>query len=780
LHNVLNSESHFNGKKMEHRLTILFDNFLERLPNYDKSHELKVIRLPKFLIMKSITTALLLLCSLPCLFAQTNVVTYAGNEGKETFYDVLQITDGTFVVSGYADNLDWISSTTPRIELTYNTLIPNALGSNRYGFLLHLSNDLQTILQVVHFPKGAVEDIRFIKTNTQPYTPTGDLYISCNTADTDANNGGYVLAKLDHNFINGIPSSLVWVYPVWAKSYAKESHPWDVTNDGRLYFITGQSHAYDWSAVYCLSASGQRTIVENWRTHWLTNGSEWKGTPASANPTGSIDSVTHSGIVLKIWGRCELRSWTDAEYNAFLPDGNGSTKKGTWPADFLFNGPCDPSSPTANSPGYNGYGTASCCPVWGGSSIVVDKRNNHLYIGMNMKSTIAASGSPDFEPAVIAMNATGQLQWWSRLYHEITPDGDTVVSSPDQYVDALAIDYTHNQLVVVARAHGNNVENLWEGNTIQSNTGASGFQNRFTGTNGNIHQSWLGKLTLEDGTLMHATYVAELSEGTAALGAPHPDPNLDGWPNPNSGWPDVNTTRTAKNNLKISSSGDVCVLGIGRRTITTANAYQKMVKPYYGGKSCWNSFVRVYDAPLHTLRYSSLVVGVWDTLTQAGGDNTELFGLIKTARGVVSVGRQKADASGTPVGNALPVIGVTPWGQPTPQNESAILVYYQADNLYNSADSIPVISGTTTQLQPTGLSLYPNPATNNVTLRFDDPDLSDRTWQYTLTNQLGQVQQQGIIRQNILDLTNTQTGIYVLQVFDNQYVFSQKIQVIHR
>ena len=52
---------------------------------------------------------LLLFCG-TISFAQTNIVTYTGNAGKVTFYDVMQISDGTFIVSGYADNLDWIPS----------------------------------------------------------------------------------------------------------------------------------------------------------------------------------------------------------------------------------------------------------------------------------------------------------------------------------------------------------------------------------------------------------------------------------------------------------------------------------------------------------------------------------------------------------------------------------------------------------------------------------------------------------------------------------------------
>ena len=99
--------------------------------------------------------------------AQSNVVMYAGNSGKECFYDVLQLSNGTFLVSGYAQNLNWISPSTPQTTLGTNG-IHNGLGSNQYGFILQLSPDLQTILHVVKFPQGSVEDIRFLKTTNLP------------------------------------------------------------------------------------------------------------------------------------------------------------------------------------------------------------------------------------------------------------------------------------------------------------------------------------------------------------------------------------------------------------------------------------------------------------------------------------------------------------------------------------------------------------------------------------------------------------------------------------
>ena len=154
--------------------------------------------------------------------AQFNLVTYAGNEGKETFYDAVQISDGTFLVCGYAENLDWVDASVPRTELALSGNIPNGLGTDRYGFILQLSSDLSQLMQVVHFPQGAVEDVRFMKFSSLPYQTTGNLFISCNTSDTSDNDGGYILAKLNGNFIDQVPNTLVWHRVVWAMGYAKE------------------------------------------------------------------------------------------------------------------------------------------------------------------------------------------------------------------------------------------------------------------------------------------------------------------------------------------------------------------------------------------------------------------------------------------------------------------------------------------------------------------------------------------------------------------------------
>lgn len=701
--------------------------------------------------------------------AQNDMMTYVGGTGNETLNDVHQLSDGTFLACGGSDDLDWLPPGTPMQTIGYQGSIPNSLGTGRFGFMLHLDESLTSILRVVHFAEGAVEDIRFMKFTSEPRAQTGQLYISCNTADTYANDGGYIIARLNGNFVDAVPTGLDWFRVVWAESYAKEAHPWDVTADGEVYYVSGAAHGYDWSAMYRLNANGQRMVVPDWRTHWLSSGAEWRGTPASANPNGGLAALSHSGIVFKITGRCELRSWTQQEYDVLLPDGNGGLRKGTWPADVLFSGPCDPAAPSANSPGYTGYSPEACCPVWGASSVVVDRRNGNMYLGMNFKSYFNPDETPDFEPAVIAFSPTGQLRWWSRLYHEITPDGDTVGSIPDQYVDALAIDYLHDMLVVGGRTHGNNTENFWEGNTIAAEPGAYGFQNRFTGTNGNIHESWLGRLNLTDGTLRASTYVAELAEGTGGLGTPHPHPNLDGWPDPNTGWPDLNTTRMAKNALDVTADGSVLLAALGRRTITTADAYQTNVNPYFGGAGCWNSFVRVYDAPLHVPLYSSLIVGEWDTLTQAGGGNTDIFGVHKTAYGVVCVGRHNADANGAPLGNAIPTANVPGWGQTAPSGQSAVLAYLRPSGLFN-ADDGPLLTGL--QNQMTGnIRVFPNPSKGSF--RVMTPHAEN--FQFELFDMMGRPVMTGNGSSGNMLTMDVPSGIYLLRVQTPDGVYAHRI-----
>jgi hypothetical protein len=225
------------------------------------------------------------------------------------------------------------------------------------------------------------------------------------------------------------------------------------------------------------------------------------------------------------------------------------------------------------------------------------------------------------------------LRWWNRLYEETTSN-----SSPDQYVDALAIDHTNGRLIVLARAHGNNVVNLWSGNNIAANPDARGFQNRFTGNSGNIHISWLGAFDLSSGNLLNATYIAEYPNSTRGLGNPHPDPKLSHWPNPNGGWPNVNTTR-CRNQISVGIDGSVGVVCTGRRPITTSDAYQPMYT-FEQGESKWSDFARVYTPDLASVRYSTLLTNPWDGSDPNGPNAVSLQGMLVELDAITVAGFQ--------------------------------------------------------------------------------------------------------------------------------------------
>ena len=659
---------------------------------------------------KKIGFIFLLILSFVSISAQNQMVTYAGGSESETFNDVLQLSNGNFIVVGVADNLNWIASGIPVITFT-NPGINNPTSTSKIPFLLEFNSTFQNIIKVYRLPVGAAEDFRFIKTSNISGALTGSVFVSGNTSQ------GYFIGKLDGNFVNANPTGFAWVKNINATAggYAKDNQPWDVGSDGKVVYVMGESHGYNWSAVQRLNAAGNDEVVNNWRIHWKSSGGEFYG-KASDYPSG-VSNLLYSAIVFKRDAtRCELRSTNQADYDLWQPDGNGGTKKGKWPLDVLFNGPCNPGQSSGNSgsgPGYTGYSPASIF-TYGPSSIAIDKRNNYIYIGFNAKSVLPG-GEPDFEPAVMGMNNQGELLWWNRLYHEKRADGSLQVSSPDQYIDALAIDYSLPQisgnLVVGARCHGNNTENFWEGNTIAATPSASGFQNNFTGNNGNIHISWIGKLSLTSGTLKHSTYMAEYADNATNLGTAHADPNLDGWANPNGGWPNVNTTKMRPNTLKVTADGSVIVLAKGRRTITTANAWQKMLKPSQGASS-WNSFVRVYASDLSKPLYSSLIVGQWDPGTGSGGDNVQLFGAYKTAEGIIVVGKH----FGT--GGEMPVTNVPVWGTNNYNGGSAVLAYLKANNIVNPNDSYDTQLGTS--FLPNTLDqeilLFPNPVENILTV----------------------------------------------------------------
>ncbi|HEX5752847.1 MAG TPA: hypothetical protein VFZ09_41975 [Archangium sp.] len=606
------------------------------------------------------------------------VVTYAGNDGLERFESALVLSDGTVLVAGGATSLDWVPPGVPRTQLSAAT-IQSVSGAN-IGFILHLSADLRSILRVVHFPQGSVRNIQRLRATGAPGQPTGDLYLSgIRDVPADVQQEGYFIARLDHNFVTAPPTAVRWTYdvkcpPRQASGYTGESEykhlqPWDVGGDGKVVYALGAEYDFKWAALERLTADGKQDLVPEWTAHWTAAGAEFDG--LAADYTGG-EPLVRSAIVMKAGRKGSLRSTTQADFDVRLPDGNGRTdRKGRFPDDYYFTGPCTAASCSGTGPGYTGY-RLSDKPTQRVGSIAIDRRNNHLYFGYSTQSRLP-DGNPDFEPAVVAMEPGGRLRWWSRLYHEQLENNGALVktSSPDQYVDHVAIDYAANRLVVLARAHGNNVINFWSGNKVASHPGATSFHHQFTGTSGNIHISWLAKLAQADGTLAAASWVAEYSDG-ATLGTPYAEPLHDGWGSHNAGWPDLNTTRVSA--LEVDARGAVYLAALGRRTVTTSNAYMKMYKPSQG-RSAWNHFVRVFEPDLKALRYSSLLRGPWDPAVDGGGENVLLEGVFPVRDGVLVTGWHTRDSAGVPLGAPLPVAEVPAWGSSTPAGESAVLAH---------------------------------------------------------------------------------------------------------
>ena len=591
------------------------------------------------------------------------VVAYAGATGTDEFKDVFELSDGTLLIAGTSENLDWI--TAPQTLLP-PLGIPNR-ATGRTAFLLRLSADLQTPLGVWHLPPGQALDIRWIKTTAKPGSPTGALYIS---GRCDATSGDYFIARLDQNFLSTPPTGFSWVK--LAKSSAAYGdnlglQTWDVGGDGRLAYLDETGGTV---RVLFLDATGAPLKLNALRgSHWLPGATR---DDANRQPgVGSdLPATTASGISFP----ADLRSWNDPERLALLPDGNGSIKRGTWPLD-LFHPVQDLNGGTTGTIayGYTGYKSVGKHRV---AAIAFNRDTNAFAIGFNIQSKFwdapVSIEQPDFEPAVIAYTADGALKWWSRLYAEVVDantngvidSGETRISAPDQYVDGLALDYstTPARLVVLARCHGSGTSNFWPAHQIAANPGGSGFQNQFTGTEGNIHIGWLGKFRETDGTLLRSSFLAGYFRNTALTQALYAEPIHDGWPSHNSGWNNLTTTRAETGSLRTDAAGRTYVVGVGPRMVTTANAFQKLPKitpTVNEGVSPWAAFARVFDADLRNLAYSTALTGAW-TYPSAGAnpegaDNTDLYGIYPTATGLFAVGRQRV------AGNSVPLTRVPPW-----------------------------------------------------------------------------------------------------------------------
>lgn len=609
-------------------------------------------------------SGILFLTSIASSAPQGNeIVFFAGNSGEEQFNALHRLSDGTILVGGHARDLSWLPPGT-NTHILSGTQDLDSYSDTTVAFILHLSSDLSTIHKVIQFPVGTAHDISRIRSTEVPGNPTGDIYISGQRVSNT--NDGYYITKLNGNFVTQDPTGLEWVRNIWAGGEHKISQGWDVGPNGEVYYTMGTPFKYDWSSIRKMNQMGADTAVPYFRTHYVRN-------PDNTEQEINVDKfsdyqggkpVNYSTIVLKP-GRGGLRSHSSEDYNRILTDATGNTKKGTWPNDYYYSGPIGYNIDSAkvqevSGPGYTGYNlpfrTFRCV------AITVDRRNGNWYWGYNVQSRLP-DGNPDFEPAIVAMAPNGQLRWWSRLYQETTQN-----STPDQYVDALEIDYSNfaegGSLVVVARAHGNNVINFW--------TGSSSFQNQFTGTYGNIHYSWIGRFNLDEERLISSTYFAELAEGENPGGS-YNDPLFEGWYNLNTGWPNLNTTRIVDNTMRVDGGGNVYVIAAGRQTLTTSNAYIENIKPGQETTNIartWTNFVRVYQSDFSQPLYSSLLNTTDLQDPNAGAQNTDILAVLPVDGGVLISGSHRLNN-----GFGIPSSQTPYWGREQSGDNDAFLAF---------------------------------------------------------------------------------------------------------
>lgn len=602
-------------------------------------------------------------------------VFYAGSGTR--FESAFRLSDGTLLVGGGATSLSWIPQGTPMVEL--GGAKPEGGDSGRTPFLLHLDADAKNILDVRTLPIGCAEDIASIRTTSVPGQPTGDIYIAGRVrknTDGEPKEDGYFIARLDANYVSAQPSSLLWSRSVRATGSMRSGRlPWDVSADGLVIYACGGPYGYNWLSVEALGKNGARAVVPDWRRHKVrlpdNSSIEFAGTTSDAPGTPE-----YSSIVLKVTGRGDFRSWTEDDWRKPVSDGNGGVNHGAWPFDAMFPGPFDNATGSTvklNDDGRGWYGYR-----WGRNptacvgGIAIDRRDGSLFIGGNNQSRLPG-GQPDFEPWVVAMTKTGALRWWTRLYPE-----SKGVSTPDQYVDGLAIDYSEpldregGVLLVLARCHGNNVNNLWDGAKIKR-AARPGFQPQFTGRHGNAHYGWLARMTGAGGDMLAATFIAEYAEGANHGGKTFPNPLIAHWPHNLSGWPDLNTTKVHA--LSVDEDGRACIVATGRRVITTRNAFQQMPSPIAdpGKKGVWSDFARIYSKDLSDIDYSTILVGEWDWATESGNSVVKLADVLPVPGGVLLVGHAPVGKDGAVNGKDMPVRNVPVWGSATHSAEAGVL-----------------------------------------------------------------------------------------------------------
>lgn len=329
-------------------------------------------------------------------------ITYSGAPAsqKVQFHDIFELSDGTFLMTGESriSDLSWIGVAPTILDTNGLRVISekSSVTTSSFftifntGFIIHLSEDRSTILHAVTFPDRFVQNIDKIRSANVPGEETGTLFIS---GKATAPIEGYFIARLDDNFVNGVPTTCDWLRFVPAEKVRnfsgcyeyEESHHrveqvWDVDNQERITYVANSEYSHgSWVSIYRMEPDGTHGIVSHFPYHdlyftydnipgdgkdslvveyvgnypypildstltleltyqiWDENASDWIDSVGLT--TVSIDSGS-SRIPLKHTGTgaCKLmRSMVQSEYEWQTVDENGHLRiTGKYPYDFLF------------------------------------------------------------------------------------------------------------------------------------------------------------------------------------------------------------------------------------------------------------------------------------------------------------------------------------------------------------------------------------------------------------------------------------------------------------
>jgi|GEM_PF-4579585 len=198
--------------------------------------------------------------------------------------------------------------------------------------------------------------------------------------------------------------------------------------------------------------------------------------------------------------------------------------------------------------------------------------------------------------------------------------------------EALAIDPSNGDILISLRQHCNNRQALL--------LDPKGWLTRFTGTNGNIKITWIGRVDPVSGMLKNSTYIYVQMPASK-----------------NPKWPDLNSVGTSA----IGADSKGWVYAVGGTTIslpTTSNAFLPSVTQYGG-----HPFFAVIEPDLSAPRYSTYL-----SPGQGGVSGMVVCGY----RVAFLVGTHKTDAPALPTQGTdrLPALSATP---PDGEAEAAFL-----------------------------------------------------------------------------------------------------------